>query len=68
MTAKFPEIRVTRQGACISRVEWDPKVDGAPVFDLTGMYVMRVQTDIDPGDLPSVTVTFRARLVEAEES
>lgn len=64
---KFPEIRVTRRGAIVDRVEWDPCRDGEPLFDLTGMKVAHVKRAVDPHDIPYVEVTFIARLVEVEE-
>jgi hypothetical protein len=66
-TARFPEMRVTRKGVAVERVQWDPKRDGAAVFDITGMDVMQVESVIKPdGSVPAVKVTFAARLVEVE--
>jgi len=64
--ARFPEIRVTRNGHTIQRVVWDPRRDGATAFDLTGMKVKQVETVILPTGLPAVKVTVLARLVEVE--
>ena len=63
---RFPEIRVTRSGAVVERVEWDPKRDGEPVFDITGMHVTEVERVITPHGSPVVKVTFAARIVEIE--
>lgn len=52
----------------MKRVEWDPCEDGAPVFDITGMHVLRVESVVEPdGSIPAVKVTFMARIVEVEE-
>jgi len=65
---RFPELRVTRKGIIVDKVEWDPCRDGQQVFDITGMHVLRVESDIVPdGSVPTVKVTFRARLVEIDE-
>lgn len=65
--ARFPEIRVTRNGRTVERVEWDPQRDGEPLFDITAMHVVRVESVIEPdGSIPAVKVTFAARLVEVE--
>jgi hypothetical protein len=62
---RLPEIRVTRKGAGVARIEWDPCKDGAPLFDITGMHVTKVESEIRAdGSLPMVKVTFVARLVE----
>lgn len=63
---KFAEIRVIRSNARVERVEWeDPRSDGQ-VFDLTGMRVLQVESVIEPGGIPAVKVTFRARIVELD--
>jgi hypothetical protein len=64
--ARFPEIRVTRNGVIVERVEWDPQRDGEALFDLTGMRVTKVESVVTPFDRPAVKVTFAARLVEIE--
>lgn len=64
---RFPELRVTRDGNLVKRVEWDPCVDGQAVFDLTGMHVVKVESEIGSNDRPAVKVTFVARIVEVEE-
>jgi hypothetical protein len=62
------EIRVIRSGQGVSRVEWDPG-DGEPPVDLTPMLVLAVERTIDPNEgRPKVSVTFRARLVEVEQT
>ena len=78
----FPEIRVTRRGAVVDRVEWveQPEIEvtsidspyreylpGAEeIVDLTPMHVTSVETKIEPGGPPRVVVTFIARLVEVD--
>ena len=65
--ARFPEIRVTRTGVVVAKVEWDPCRDGEPLFDLTGFRVLRVESEIRPdGSIPAVKLTLAARLVEVE--
>jgi hypothetical protein len=65
---RFPEIRVTRAGVAVKRVEWDPCRDGAALFDITGMRVTQVESVIKPdGSIPAVKVTFAARLVEVDD-
>lgn len=65
---RFPEIRVTRKGTVVDRVEWDPRKDGEPLFDITGMHVTKVESEIVPdGSPPMVKVTFMARVVEFDQ-
>jgi hypothetical protein len=66
MMAKLPEFRVLHDGRVVKKVEWDP-CDGKPAFDITDMHVVRVERDVRPdGSVPTVKVTFAARLVELE--
>lgn len=63
---KFPEIRVTRIGPRVHSVVWDP-CDGPGIkLEMDEMKVRQVAATITPGDIPTVTVTFIARLVEVE--
>jgi len=65
---RFPEFRVTRDGALVKKVEWDACRDGEAVFDITGMHVTQVESVIKPdGSIPEVKVTFAARIVEVED-
>ena len=66
---RFPEMRVTRRGVYIDRLEWDPCRDGEALIDITGMKVTKIESKIRPdGKPPQVKVTFMARLVEVEGS
>jgi hypothetical protein len=67
--SRWPVIKVTRSngGVRVKKVEWGSEREGEPLFDLTGMKVMAVETKIDPEGAPTVQVTFIARLVEVEE-
>lgn len=64
---RFPELRVTRKGAMVARVEWHPCRDGAPAFDITDWKVTVIEKVVTPDGLPEVKVTILARLVEVEE-
>ena len=78
---RFPEIRVTRRGVMVNRVEWVDKSDTEvtnlgseyreyieveEAVDLTPMRITSIETKLEPGRLPRVVVTFTARLVEVD--
>ena len=79
---RFPEIRLHRRGAHIKTVEWVDRPDievtsldspyreyvpGADeVIDMTGMRILSVEKKVEPGELPKVTLTLIARLVELD--
>ena len=62
--AEFPEVIVTRSGAHIQRVEI---VDKARSVDITDYKINRIDAATVAGELPRVTVTLFARLLEIEE-
>jgi len=64
--SRFPEIRVTRDGGHVSRVEWASEYPEGAVLDLTGLRVLQVETVIEKNAPPQVKVTFAARLVEVD--
>ena len=65
--SRFPEIRVTRDGAIITDVTWEhDSPEKTSVVELTNMRIVKVETEIEKNAAPEVRVTFQARLVEVE--
>ena len=63
----YPVLRVVREGTNVKRIEWDPLVDGSPIYDLSGLHVLNVESVAKmDGSLPQVKITLAARLVDAE--